>query len=259
MLGSAFDDYFRIDNPSIQLLINIETFLGGDGSDIIKLASPTHVLGDTRILAGKGNDIVWANQGNDEVRGFNGDDILDGGPGNDMILGENNNDTIQFALGYDTDDIDGGAHFDEIRFAAGIGLNDLTLTPTGADPFLREFEILVGNDGDKINAINVERLRFDDGSLFNLVVPGGEGDFDGDAFVGISDLNIVLGNWNAVVTPGDLLVGDSSGDGFVGIADLNVVLGNWNNGSPPAAENTVPEPASLGLLLIGSMGLLQKR
>jgi GH25 family lysozyme M1 (1,4-beta-N-acetylmuramidase) len=61
------------------------------------------------------------------------------------------------------------------------------------------------------------------------------GDLDGDGFVGISDLNVVLGNWNQNVTPGDLLSGDPNGDGFVGIDDLNVVLGNWNAGTPPVA------------------------
>ncbi len=64
-----------------------------------------------------------------------------------------------------------------------------------------------------------------------------DGDLDGDGFVGINDLNIVLGNWNLNVTPGDLLSGDPDGDGFVGINDLNVVLGNWNAGAPPTAES----------------------
>ncbi len=61
------------------------------------------------------------------------------------------------------------------------------------------------------------------------------GDLDGDGFVGINDLNIVLGNWNLNVPPADPLA-DPSGDGFVGIEDLNTVLGNWNAGTPPAAE-----------------------
>ena len=41
------------------------------------------------------------------------------------------------------------------------------------------------------------------------------GDLDANGFVGISDLNIVLGNWNQNVTPGDFLSGDPSADGFV--------------------------------------------
>ncbi len=58
------------------------------------------------------------------------------------------------------------------------------------------------------------------------------GDLNDDGFVGIEDINIVLGNWNQTVTPpGDLLQGDPSGDGYVGIEDLNVVLPNWNAGT----------------------------
>lgn len=75
-----------------------------------------------------------------------------------------------------------------------------------------------------------------------------EGDLDGDGFVGISDLNLVLGNWNQNVPPGNQDA-DPSGDGFVGIEDLNTVLGNWNAGTPPT--HAVPEPASLAFVVIG--------
>lgn len=73
------------------------------------------------------------------------------------------------------------------------------------------------------------------------------GDLDADGFVGITDMNIVLGNWNQNVSPGVWLDGDPSGDGFVGIEDMNTVLGNWNAGNPPSV--TVPEPTSACLLL----------
>jgi hypothetical protein len=83
------------------------------------------------------------------------------------------------------------------------------------------------------------------------------GDLDGDGFVGIGDLNIVLGNWNQAVPPGDPLA-DASGDGFVGIDDLNFVLGNWNAGTPPASE-VVPEPAGLTILVITGLPVLVRR
>lgn len=77
------------------------------------------------------------------------------------------------------------------------------------------------------------------------------GDLNGDGFVGIADLDIVLGNWNLNVPPANPLA-DPSGDGFVGIADLDIVLGNWNAGTPPSGETAnIPEPstACIGLLL----------
>ncbi|MEZ6193528.1 MAG: hypothetical protein R3C45_19845, partial [Phycisphaerales bacterium] len=77
------------------------------------------------------------------------------------------------------------------------------------------------------------------------------GDLNGDGFVGIADLNIVLGNWNQNVTPGYHIWGDPSGDGFVGIEDLNEVLGNWNAGTPPPPfASNIPEPGSVTLLLL---------
>ncbi|MEZ6191086.1 MAG: PEP-CTERM sorting domain-containing protein [Phycisphaerales bacterium] len=84
------------------------------------------------------------------------------------------------------------------------------------------------------------------------------GDLDGDGFVGITDLNIVLGNWNQNVTPGNPLEGDPNGDGFVGIEDLNEVLGNWNAGTPPA-QTAVPEPATLLLLGAGVAAGVRRR
>jgi PEP-CTERM motif len=92
----------------------------------------------------------------------------------------------------------------------------------------------------------------------NAGAPGITGDLDSDGFVGIADLNIVLGAWNQNVPPGNPLA-DPSGDGFVGIDDLNTVLGNWNAGTPPPGASAVPEPASLALLGLGGLAMLKRR
>jgi len=86
------------------------------------------------------------------------------------------------------------------------------------------------------------------------------GDQDGDRFVGINDLNIVLGNWNQSVPPADPLA-DPSGDGFIGIVDLNIVLGNWNAGIPPGVPNAaanIPEPGTLAFFCLTGLGLLRR-
>ena len=84
------------------------------------------------------------------------------------------------------------------------------------------------------------------------------GDLDGDGFVGVSDLNIVLVNWNQSVASGDWSDGDASGDGYVGVDDLNVVLSHWNTGTPPSVA--IPEPASLSLAggLLGGLALRRR-
>jgi hypothetical protein len=87
------------------------------------------------------------------------------------------------------------------------------------------------------------------------VTTGLIGDLNGDGFVGIDDLNIVLGGWNGGVDAGVWGMGDPSGDGFIGIEDLNAVLGNWNAGTPPPGV-TVPEPATS--VLLGGLGAVSR-
>ncbi len=81
------------------------------------------------------------------------------------------------------------------------------------------------------------------------------GDINGDGFVGLDDLDMILNAWNTTVPAGD--AADPSGDGYVGLDDLDIVLSNWNAGSPPA--DNVPEPAGLMLLSIPALLLKRRR
>ena len=89
--------------------------------------------------------------------------------------------------------------------------------------------------------------------------PGSDlpGDLNGDGFVGVDDLNIVLVNWNQNVTAGDLLSGDADGNGYIGVDDLNVVLVNWNNGTAPSVA-TVPEPGALVMLALPCLLMINR-
>ena len=89
-------------------------------------------------------------------------------------------------------------------------------------------------------------------------VTGLEGDLNGDGFVGLLDLDIVLSNWNQSVPPADSAA-DPSGDDFVGLDDLDIVLNNWNAGTPPVSSGNIPEPASLALLGFGVSSLVARR
>jgi hypothetical protein len=101
-------------------------------------------------------------------------------------------------------------------------------------------------------------LTFTDGTSGIFVATLGlPGDLDGDGFVGINDLNLILTNWNQTVPPGDALA-DANGDDYIGIADLNAVLGNWNAGTPPTDSANIPEPAT-GLICLTGLILVNRR
>ena len=86
------------------------------------------------------------------------------------------------------------------------------------------------------------------------IVLVGPGDVTGDGFVGVSDLIAVLTNWSHEGKT--LPEGDLTGDGFVGADDYVEVLTNWGSGGPPAP---IPEPATMGMLLLGAAGIVGGR
>lgn len=141
-------------------------------------------------------------------------------------------------------------------------LYNAQLDPNGGDGWVRMLEFL--DDGVTVNVRTISPWlaslgqtseRLSDDHRFSLtlspIIPVPvplPGDLDGDGFVGVTDLNIVLSAWNGSTPPGGVF-GDPTGDGFVGIADLNLVLSNWNTGTlPPAvALDMIPEPSTLSL------------
>ncbi len=148
----------------------------------------------------------------------------------DDTLGGNPFDAVDWMLNYD-----------EFNNTFGAGTD-------GHNTDLFDDPVHPGDLGYAIMA----QVWFDQG--LNLIA----GDINGDGFVGLDDLNFVLGNWNQNVTPGDESLGDLTNDGFVGLDDLDFILNNWNAGSPPPLASAVPEPASLGLMLVVGTTLLRR-
>lgn len=153
---------------------------------------------------------------------------------------------------------------DEMTQGNQADVHELTLFHDGFEQTLKQImnnaprtDLRFGVDNDGEIYVIAKRT----GEIFRLIPQTSiEGDLDGDGFVGISDLDVVLGNWNQLVAARDPLKGDPNGDGFVGIADLDIVLGNWNAGTPPGeAGANVPEPGIVLSLGAGLCGMAIRR
>jgi len=156
------------------------------------------------------------------------------GVGNYNTLGVGGFVGIQFEIGVDPNEVDG----------AGID------RPAGSTTHYGWIQI---DGGPGISAV-VSSFAYE--TIPGQGITAGDtgaidGDLDGDGFVGLADLDIVLGDWNQSVPPADPLA-DPSGDGFVGLDDLDTVLNNWNAGTPPTTGAPVPEPSGLLLLAAGA-------
>lgn len=159
-----------------------------------------------------------ATDGADVVEGFSSPDLLDGGPGNDLLIGHAGADIYVFGRGAGSDvaheqigaDFALGIGGDEVRFAGGVGVEDvifrregdglvIELTATGdsltiRDQFaystvgyyIQEIEIFAFSDGSSLSAEDVERKLIEDavsggddvlrGALRDNVLDGGAGD-----------------------------------------------------------------------------------
>ncbi|MCB1509549.1 MAG: right-handed parallel beta-helix repeat-containing protein [Hyphomicrobiaceae bacterium] len=152
-----------------------------DGRDSIEAGS-----GDDWVSAGKGNDQVLGGDGNDYLKGDSGDDRIDGGDGDDTIYGGSGNDVLTDANG--SNFISGGSGDDVIDVVSGTNTlkgdsgNDIIHGGTGVDTISGGS----GNDlvfaGDGADIIN--------GGTGNDVVFGGNGD---DRIDGSSDNDTLFG------------------------------------------------------------------
>jgi len=262
--------------------------IGGAGAEdgaqgargTIDIAGGTFNINGGEVITGTiehpGAGVFNFNAGTLHVETFNGQLDQDGGtlapgssPGITIVSGNYNLNAGSLAI--EIGGLISGSEYDHISVTGALALGltsvlDVSLINSYIPGLGDSFDILdFGSITGSFNAINLPTLGGGlDWDTSNLLIDGTlsvvstalDGDLDGDGFVGINDLNIVLGNWNQNVPPANPLA-DPSGDGFVGIDDLNTVLGNWNAGTPPAAAN-IPEPGSILILTMGGLGLVMR-
>lgn len=168
---------------------------GGDGDDVIAGDAGRDELhggaADDRIDGGDDDDLADGGEGDDRLRGGKGDDTLVGGAGDDEMDGGRGNDLYLIGAGDGHDVIEEDAapagSVDVVRFAEGIGFEDLIFSEIGGDMTLTiagggSLTLAGQVEGDP--AKQVERLEFADGGVFDLLTgiytPGGGGATEGD-------------------------------------------------------------------------------
>jgi len=97
--------------------------------------------------------------------------------------------------------------------------------------------------------------RFSDWAIA-VITLAGMGDANADGRVDDDDLSILLAHWTgAGGAEGTWATGDFDGNGAISDVDLSFLLANWAG----AAGTAVPEPATLGLSVLGGLALLRRR
>jgi len=87
--------------------------------------------------------------------------------------------------------------------------------------------------------------------------PQAPGDANGDGKVTIADFLALQNNFNQA---GGWAEGDFNDDGQVTIADFLILQNNWGYGTAGAGSvPTIPEPTTIGLLLLGGLAILRRR
>ncbi len=140
------------------------------------------------------------------------------------------------------------------------GFDSRALVFTGVDGQGQPMAVNVfGADGQlqlkgRNNAGCCDFFNYQLDALADLPMPG---DITRDGYVGIEDLNAVLGAFGQASMP--LMGPDTNWDGYVGIEDLNDVLGHWNSGSVGTAPTAIPEPVALVVLVTALLSVSSRR
>ncbi len=162
------------DQPTSRKIVGSEdddTINGTRNDDTIHAQS-----GNDRVNGRQGRDTLLGQQGNDRLYGGKGDDQLEGGAGNDYLAGGRGNNTLLGGEGDDTlytrlgsDILDGGEGNDTARIRANIDEYTLKVieqdSPDAAENTSTDnAKILLTHKetGQTIEAVNIEKFRFDD-------------------------------------------------------------------------------------------------
>jgi VCBS repeat-containing protein len=195
--------------------------------------------GDDSITGSGKNDLIYAEAGNDTIDGAGGDDLLYGGEGNDIYL---------FGRGYGHDTLTDQAGSDELRFGAGIEMDDLIVRRVGESILiaLNEDGVAFEDLSDTITLTNwyrstnrIETISFADGTIWQdtdlVALMGSEGD---DEIIGLSGENTFEGQGGD-----DILRGKNSNDTYlIGLNEgSDTIIDSYGTDKIVFKEEVLPE------------------
>ena len=224
-------------HPDTQVACNL---LYWDGQGAVNFASPTD--GSTLQFRLSSSISISVDGSSDDVPGF----VLET-TGPDGVLHKHISYAARGAGGTQPAD---GFYLASIQLTMpGLNDSDPIYLLFNADYVRDAGNYILFEDGEPIVKRESEELAeaWIQQHLLGGLLPG---DLNADGFVGLADLDIVLGHWNQSVPAGDRMRGDATDDGYVGLADLDVVLGYWNTGTPPTDHATLPEPSAVTCWLL---------
>jgi hypothetical protein len=106
--------------------------------------------------------------------------------------------------------------------------------------------------GSVVNASFCSGLNEPQSVAYEALIPG---DFNSSGIVDVGDYQIWFNNYGK--TNATFADGDATGNGIVDVADYQVWFNNY--GATSAGAGSVPEPASLSLLVLGGLALLRRK
>ena len=197
-----------------------------------------------------GNDVLNGFDGDDLLEGAAGDDFLIGGLGNDVLKGETGNDFYQFELNWGADTVIDLTGKSIIRFGAGIGRDNLSITREGDDVTITDarnnssiFFTAYSRAGDQaylnseIQFDNGDKLTLRDFLIAKLTCTNGNDTIRGtsldDTIVGLRGNDTLVGNVGDDFLQGDpgddFLDGGEGNDTMFGGSGNEILLGGSGN------------------------------
>lgn len=218
-------------------LYRIENFVFSNGTTLTDNDVYTMVMGGALIVGTENSDTLTGNSGHNRIEGLGGDDTLKGLDGNDLLIGGEGNDRLEGGNDNDIYVADSGADTiaeqsgdDEIVFGPGITLEDLDIYRLYEGMYNEHLMIDWSGGSIKVEQHfydlstdrRVERIRFDDGSTYDLIA---------NNFVtkGTESDDTLVGEKWSLFGHNDTIYGFGGNDTIQGLAGDDIIYGGVGN------------------------------